>query len=156
MGGADPESVQAEDVAETGAEVGVVVHDQDQRPADRLVDQAHQLREVDRLGEDLPGARGDGLIGRVAAGVGGDQEGDQSGLHAPDLAAEGHAVHARHLEVQQRHVVRLPPHHLEGRRTLVGDVDVVAQVAEDVGHVRADIHVVVHQQDGRGGAAHGG
>ena len=48
---ADAEAALAEQVPEVCAQVAVVVDDQDQRLAERLVDQPEQRGEVDRLGE---------------------------------------------------------------------------------------------------------
>ena len=74
---ADAEPTLAEQVPEVAAEVAVVVDDQDQRLAERLVDQPEELGEVDRLGKHLPGPGGERLLGGGGAGIGGDQERDR-------------------------------------------------------------------------------
>ena len=66
-----------------------------------------------------------------------------------DLAVERQAVHAGHLQVQESDVVGPLAHQLERRRPVVGEVDLVAQVGEDVAQVAADVRVVVHDEDPR-------
>ena len=145
----DAEPTLAEQVPEVGAEVAVVVDDQDQRLAERLVDQPEERGEVDRLGNDLPGPGGERLIRGGGARIGGDQQRDRRGALLLDLAIERQAVHAGHLQVQQSDVVGPPAHQLERRRPVVGEVDRVAQVGEDVAQVAADVRVVVHDEDPR-------
>ena len=108
---------------------------------------AQELAEVDRLGDDLPGAGGERLLGGRRAGVGGDQQRHRPGALLLDLAVERQAVHAGHLQVQQGDVVGLLPHQLQGRRAVVGEVDPVAQVGEDVAEVAADVRIVVDDED---------
>ena len=64
VGQADPVAALAQQVPQARAQVGIVIHHQDQRLAQGLVDQAQQLREIDRLGQDLPGAGRQGLAPR--------------------------------------------------------------------------------------------
>ena len=70
------EPTLAEQVPEVGAEVAVVIDDQDQRLAECLVDQREEHGEVDRLGDDLPGPGRERLIRGGGARVGGDQQRD--------------------------------------------------------------------------------
>ena len=151
VGQADAVAALAQQIPEVGAQVGVVVDDQHQRLANGFVDQAQQLGQIDRLGQDLPGAGVQRLLGGAAAGVGRHHDGHRAGAQLLDLAVERQAVHARHLQVQQGHVVGLLPHQFQGRRAVVGGVDLVAQVGEDVGQVAAGIDLVIDDEDGRRG-----
>ena len=76
---ADAEAPLAEQVPKVGAQVAVVIDDQDQRLIERLVHPMEQLGEVDGLGDDLPGPGGECLLGDRGAGVGCDQKGHRVG-----------------------------------------------------------------------------
>ena len=135
MGQADAVVALAEEVPKVSAQVAVVVDNQDERLVEGFVHKLQETGELDGLRDDLPGPGGECLFGGGRAGVGRYQERDRGGALLLDLAVEGQAVHAGHLQVQERDVVRALSNQLECGRTVVCAIDPVAQVGKDVAQV---------------------
>jgi hypothetical protein len=83
----------------------------------------------------------------IAAGVGCDQQRHRTGALFLDLAIKRQAVHAGHLQVEERNVVGPLPHELQGGRAVLRGVDLIAQVDQKVVQVAAGVRVVVHDED---------
>ncbi len=66
-----------------------------------------------------------------------------------DFPVERQPVHAGHLVIQERHIIGVPAHELQGAHPIMRDVDAIAQVRQDIGQVMAGVHLVINHKDMR-------
>ncbi len=144
---ADAKATVAEQVPEIGTEVVVVVDHQDQGLVEDFLHEPQELAEVDRLGDHLPGPGREGRLGRLRTGVRRHEQRNRAGALLLDLSVERHAVHAGHLQIEESDIIGMLAHQLQRREPVEGEVDLIAQVGEDVAEVAADVLVVVDNED---------
>ena len=120
----------------------------------------HQVAEfvrIDRLGDVVEGALLQGPHRGVHRGEGGDHDHGDLRVDAVDVLLQFHAVHAGHLDVEQRHVVPFVLQRLQRLGGVLRRRDLVAVLAEPVIERVADRELVVDDQDACGlrrGMAH--
>jgi hypothetical protein len=112
---------------------------------------AEQLAPVDRLGEEVVGARLEALDALGRLGRGDEDHGKKRGLRIrPQPAAELVAVHARHHDVGDYEVGRAGAHRLERLFAVERDLDLVAEIAQQSRHQLGVGALVVHHEDALG------
>ena len=114
----------------------------------RLVQDRGQLLHLARLLEILERLQPPGLLGRVQAAVPGEHDRLDGGVERPHLPEGLDAVHAGHLQVQDRDVdVAVLAHPADGLLAVVHVDHVVAAGAQPFGQGGAEALLVVDEKD---------
>ena len=115
--------------------------------AERVARHEQQALAVGRLLDEVVGAELGGLHGRGHRAVPGEDHHRGRGLLGLEGLQDLHAVHLRHLDVEEDEVRRLPLDHLEGGLAVGGQQALVPFVLEDHAQRGADGLLVVDHED---------
>ena len=138
---------------ELGAQRAVLLH---QRPLlQRLADDAHQVRALDRLGHEIVGALLHRLDRVLDGAVGGHQDRLGLGRDALARAQQVHPRHPRHHQVGQQHRDRLAADDVQRLAARARGQHAQRFALQDLLQRIDDRGLVVHDQDRRGALAGG-
>ena len=119
-----------------------------QRPLDRDL----EVREIDRLGDEVEGAAVHRGADVLHVAVGRDDDRAEIRVHLGDLLQEGQTVHLRHVDVRENDVdVALLRQDFQRLDAVAGELEAVLALADVASHALAhqtlQIRLVVNDQD---------
>ena len=119
--------------------------------AERLLDDQHELLDLEGLGDVVEGAQLDRPDGGVDGSEGGDGDDVGGGMHLAHLAQQVEPIEVRHLDVRDHQVDAALLDPLDARPRAAGGLDPEALVLQLLAQVVAHGGVVVDHQDHRAG-----